>query len=101
MADSAAFDYVCAELERLSSFDALVARGTVRLALKEGGLDPRTVSPAEMAVVLKTLMPRELASRGMADGEALLERIGAGLAGVARGAAPETPEAIFQRLGAR
>jgi hypothetical protein len=99
MPDSAVFEKVCDDLERATSLGRLEVRGTVRIALKNAGLDTRTVRGDEMAVVLRKLMPAELASRGIADGEKTCEAIGRGLAGVAPQAAGETPEAVFRRLG--
>ena len=43
VADARTFDWVCAQLEERSSLDRLEARGTVRLALKQAGLEPRHV----------------------------------------------------------
>ena len=45
MADSPAFDCVCEKLEEAPPRDRLQARGTVRLALKQAGLDARSVTP--------------------------------------------------------
>lgn len=53
MADSPAFAWTCAEIVRTTSLSELVARGTVRLALKQAGLAPDSVSGEEMAVVLR------------------------------------------------
>jgi len=99
MADSAAFDFVCGELERGTSLDRLEARGTVRLALKEAGLEARSVSPDQIAVVVEKLLPSELEARGIGDAAALCARIRSGLGSVARDATVETPDAVFQRLG--
>ena len=99
MPDSVVFEKVCDELERSTSLGRLEVRGTVRLALKQAGLDPRNVRGDEMAVVLNRLMPAELQSRGIADGARTCESIARGLAGVASPRAEETPEQIFKRLG--
>jgi hypothetical protein len=99
MPDSTVFEKVCDELERATSLGRLEVRGTVRLALKNAGLDARTVRGEEMAVVLKKLMPAELQSRGIADGERTCEGIVRSLAGVAPRTAEESPEEIFRRLG--
>jgi hypothetical protein len=99
MADAPAFDWVCAELERRTSLDRLEARGTVRLALKQAGLDARTIAPEQMRVVLERLMPRELAVRGIEDGDAICSALTSGVAAVAATAsAPESPEDVFRRL---
>ena len=60
MTGVAVFDYVCAEIERSTELDRAVARGTVRLALKEAGLNPESVDPAGMEVVVEKLLPAEL-----------------------------------------
>jgi hypothetical protein len=98
MAESAAFEAVCASLEQNSSLDRLEARGTMRLALKQAGLDPKAVTGRQLAAVLEKLLPAELASRGIASPEALCTRIGAALASVDASARTDTPEAIFARL---
>lgn len=99
MADSAAFDFVCAELERETSLDRLEARGTVRLALKEAGLEARSVTPDQISVVVEKLLPNELESRGIGNGAELCARIRSGLGSVADDDRVETPDAVFQRLG--
>lgn len=99
MADSEAFDFVCDQLEQGSSLDRLAARGTVRIALKQAGLEARSVSPDEMSVVVEKLLPKELANRGVEGGEALCAHVKQGLAGLAPGKATETPDAVFRRLG--
>ena len=43
------FDLAADELESRSDFEKLEARGTVRLALKGAGLDPREVTASQMA----------------------------------------------------
>jgi hypothetical protein len=67
MADSAAFAWTCAEIVRATSLSELVARGTVRLALKQAGLAPDSVSGEQMAVVLREILPQELTNRAVAD----------------------------------
>ena len=93
------FDLVAEELERRTDLEKLEARGTVRIALREAGLDPRSVSPAKMAVVVQQLLPRELRSRGVDDGESMCRVMVSGLASVSTDAPEESPEAIFARLG--
>lgn len=99
MADAQAFDFVCDQLEQATSLDRLAARGTVRIALKQAGLEARTVSPEEMNVVLEKLLPQELTTRGVEGGEAVCARIKSGLASLAPGRPVETPDAVFRRLG--
>ncbi len=100
MSDAAAFDFVCSELEASTSLDRLATRGTVRIALKQAGLDSRTVTPEQMSVVVEKLLPAELASRSIVSAPALCSQ----LAGKVRrlsagGAGADTPDAVFRRLG--
>jgi hypothetical protein len=99
VAESAAFEAACNSLEQSSSLDRLAARGTIRLALKQAGLDAKSVTAQQLVVVVKRLLPAELTSRGVADPDSLCTAIARALEGVAGGAAAETPEAVFQRLG--
>ena len=65
MADSAAFELACGELEHATSLERLEARGTVRLALKETGLEARAVTPHQLVAVLTKVLPQELTDRGI------------------------------------
>ena len=99
MADSPAFDFVCGQLEERTELDRLAARGTVRLALKQAGLEARSVTGDQMKVVLDKVLPSELASRGIDGGADICLELQGGLAGIDSGAEPETPDAVFKRLG--
>jgi len=102
MAGSTAFEWVCTALEESTTLERLEARGTVRIALKEAGLEPRTVTPAEMRVVAQKVMPRELRQRGVQNEAALCDRLVAGLQVLeaqSTGSSADTPDAIFRRLG--
>lgn len=99
MAESAVFDFVCAKLEEGSPLDRLAVRGTVRIALKQAGLEARAVTPDQMAVVVEKILPGELQSRGVEGGDGLCASIKTGLAGVNAGVQADTPDAVFQRLG--
>lgn len=99
MTDTRAFDFVCNQLEAGTSLGRLEARGTVRLAVKQAGLEARGVTPDQMAVVVARILPEELASRGVEDSAGLCASIGAGLQDLEAGPVGETPDAVFQRLG--
>ena len=99
MADSQAFDWVCDALEQATSLDKLQARGTVRLALKSAGLEPQSVSAAQLRVILEKRMPAELKGRGCEDPDGVCARIAARLASTSFSATGDSPEAIFARLG--
>jgi hypothetical protein len=95
------FELVAEELERRSDLAKLEARGTVRLALKEAGLDPRTVTAEQTIVMLQKVMPDEMRSRGVEQPEQICEAIITALkSNRAASSAPEaeSPEAIFHRL---
>jgi hypothetical protein len=99
---SAAFDRVAGRLGQWTPLDALAARGTVRILLKEAGLDAASVSPQQMAAAAKKLLPEALRSRGVPDPDAVAARICADLASVTDDTAGrDTPERVFERLGAR
>lgn len=100
MAESSAFDNLCATLEEHTSLDRLSARGTVRLALKKAGLDPRSVTADQLCVLVEKILHGELESRGVEDPENVCHHAVANLRALApSGTQSETPEAIFSRLG--
>jgi hypothetical protein len=104
MADSHAFEAACEALERAGGMERLAARGTIRLALKQAGLDAQSVTADQMRVAAARVLPGELRARGVADPAAIERAIVTALAGVRAGAAdgaPDSPEAIFARLGGR
>lgn len=100
MADTI-FDFVAQQLEQASDLDKLESRGTVRLALKQSGLDAKSVTVEQMKVVLQKVLPGELATRGVDSGQRVCDGIVAALArfdGIA-GSDAQSPEAVFQRMG--
>lgn len=104
MPSAPAFELTAELLIAATGIDALAVRGTVRLALKSAGLDPAGITPAQMGVVLRSVLPAELTRRGVADAEAICSRIGERLAraGLAGGAdVTDRAAAIFERLGSR
>ena len=99
MAEESIFDFLCGELERESSLDRLEARGTVRIAIKQAGLDPHTAMPQELAVVVQKVLPGELSARGIDDADAICAALAKRVSEQNAGEVRETPEAIFARLG--
>lgn len=61
------FDLAAERLEHHTFLDRMEARGTLRIALKDAGLDPKWVTPGQLCVVLAKVMPRELETRGVED----------------------------------
>ena len=74
----------------------------MRLALKEAGLDARSVTVEQMVVMLRKVMPGEIRSCGVEQPEAVCDAVVKALqvAHPSTGSAtdPESPEAIFRRL---
>jgi hypothetical protein len=101
MAGSQAFEWLCEAIEAGTSLERLEARGTVRIALKEAGLEARTATPSELVVVVAKILPRELRQRGVGDEAAVCARLAAGLRNLDVSGQPvqDTPDAIFRRLG--
>lgn len=98
------FEFIAAQIEERTDLDKLEARGTLRIALKEAGLDARSVTPEQMAVMLMKTMPRELATRGVENIEQLCEGLitaTKGFAATSPSSTPESPEDVFRRLGGR
>ena len=89
-------------LEHHTRMDRLAARGTLRLAVKNAGLDAQTLTLVQLRAVFEKLMPGELESRGIGDAEATCRAVMAEIARTA-GAADSTratsTDEIFKRLG--
>jgi len=99
--DSLTFEWTSAALEASTPFDRLQARGTVRLALRQAGLDATTVTPDDMAVVIQKILPKELTSRKVADAERVCRELVLGLRTAhLQQAAPagRAPEDAFRRM---
>jgi hypothetical protein len=96
------FDSAADQLERGTRMDRLEARGTLRLALKQAGLDLQTLTLVQLRAVFEKLMPKELEARGISNAAASCKAV---MAEVARGAAPAEPvrstssDEILKRLG--
>jgi hypothetical protein len=102
MADSL-FEFVAAQLEERTELDKLEARGTLRIALKEAGLEPRSVTADQMAVMLTRAMPKELTARGVERADEICRGLATAVKAFRtdRSPAAESPEDVFRRLGAR
>jgi hypothetical protein len=102
MASTPCFEWVSQELERITSLERLEARGTLRLALKKAGLEASQVTAKQMEVVLRELLPGELRSRGVEEGDEACEHLLRGLLAANLSedeSSADSPEQVFQRLG--
>ena len=100
MADTL-FDIAAEHLEHHTGFDRLEARGTLRIALKSGGLDPKSLTVDQLGVVFEKLMPGELEKRGEGDAARVCNAVMDDLANSPAPtdeAAATDPVAIFHRL---
>jgi nitrogen fixation/metabolism regulation signal transduction histidine kinase len=96
------FDIAAEKLEESTDMDRLAARGTLRLALKEAGLDAQSLSVAQLRAVFEKLMPKELEARGVSGATAVCNAVMRDVASAANAAdlaLPESPDEIFKRLG--
>jgi len=96
------FDIAAKRLEASTDLDRLAVRGTLRLALKEAGLEPQNLSVAQLRAVFEKLMPKELEARGVANPAAICSAVMNDVMSAARTADLEmstSPDEIFKRLG--
>jgi hypothetical protein len=68
-------------LQRGTPLDRLESRGTLRIVLKESGLDPKTVTQKQFCVILESVDPRELDSCDVAESHAICVAIVAKIQG--------------------
>ena len=101
MADSPAFAWVCDQLQRATPLSDLEVRGTVRLALKQAGLEARSVSGAEMAVLLAKVMPLELQQRAVGNATQVCADLASRIGCLREVFLPDptSVEEVFRRLG--
>jgi hypothetical protein len=103
MGEPSLFDAVADDLHTRTGLDSIAARGTLRLALKNAGLDPKVVTPLQMHVVLERVLPHELETRGVREADSVCGAMAAAVrqleaSGASSGAAPED---IFRRMRER
>jgi hypothetical protein len=99
------FDWLAARLAAGTALSDLEARGTLRLALKSAGLDAKSANADAYRVVVERVLARELATRGVADADAVCAQLAGELASLESSQATSrnaaSPEAVFARLGGR
>lgn len=96
------FDVAAEQLEHHSSLDRLQARGTLRLALKQAGLDPRAVTPGQLRVLCEEMLPGELEARGVADATSVCQQVMRDIDNspeAREGATSPSLDDVFRRLG--
>lgn len=99
MADSLVFESTCELFEAETGLDRIVARGTIRIALKEFGLDPRTVTSEQMEAILLKVLPERLSRLGVEALDGLCERVADGVKALpAPGRETDSLDAVFDRI---
>jgi len=96
------FDLAAEKLETGTEMDRLAARGTLRIALKEAGLDPHKLTLPQLRAVFDKLMPKELEARGVSDASAASRSVMGAIAASAdalESTSSASPDDIFKRLG--
>ena len=96
------FDFAAERLEHHTGFSRIESRGTLRLALKSAGLEPKSLSLDELCVVFEKLMPGELEQRGVSDAAPTCRAVIDDLANSptpTEAASPSDVDGIFRRLG--
>jgi hypothetical protein len=94
------FEWLSSELAARTGFDALKSRGTLRIALQNAGLEPRTLTKEQASVVVMRVLPSELKLRGLSDGAAACMHIDAALRLMSfANTGPAAADAAFARFG--
>ena len=99
---TALFDIAAERLGESSDMERLAARGTLRLALKQAGLETDNLTIPQLQAVFDKLMPQELEARGIADAAATCKAVMKDIesaASTADLATSNSPDEIFKRLG--
>jgi hypothetical protein len=99
---TALFDIAAEKLGESSDMERLAARGTLRLALKQAGLDADNLTIPQLRTIFERLMPKELEARGVADAAASCKTAMDAIESVASEdelATSNSPDEIFKRLG--
>ncbi|MBX3128478.1 MAG: hypothetical protein KF718_17285 [Polyangiaceae bacterium] len=101
LTESLAFEWVSAELEARTALSRIEARGTLRLVLKNVGLEPASVSVHQMQVVVERLLPAALGKRRVGEASALCRELAADLVAHAQQHAEVVAESaydVFERM---
>ena len=96
------FDVAAENLERATDMDRLAARGTLRIAVKEAGLDPHTLTVPQLRAIFEKLMPKQLEAQGVSNAAAASQAMMSEIAGSAEKidiASSASPDDVFKRLG--
>ena len=99
-AKNEAFERASELLTRRTPLTRPQARGTIRLALKDGGFDFHEVTPRELAVLFKMMMPKRLEAQGIDSDLAstVCQEVSAAIGGLAVNGQSTAAARMFDRL---
>src|SRR5262245_20700556 len=102
MSDSPIFELLCEHVEREAKLSRLEARGTVRLLLKDVGLDAQQVTKGAALLAVDRFLEQALRVRRVADPEGVKAKVLQALRETTlEGPSNDDPEAIFGRITLR
>jgi hypothetical protein len=102
MSDSPIFEFVCEHVESEAKLSRLEARGTVRLLLKEVGLDAQQVTKGAAMLAVDRFLEQALRVRRVVDPASVKARVLQALRDSSlEGPDDEDPAAIFGRITLR
>ncbi len=89
------------QLEQETNLDRLEARGTLRIALKEVGLDAKNLTFPQITVVFDKIMPQQLEDRAVENSESVCCKVMSDLkaSGLESATSQTSSDEIFSRLG--
>ena len=96
------FDLAAKRLEQRTDLDLLESRGTLRLALENSGVDPKTLTLGQLQAVFQKVLPKELELRGIRNVEAVCNTVMNRVlraADTIESAPAQTLDETFRRLG--
>jgi len=103
MSDTSLFDGAAERLHGSTDLSQLAARGVLRLALKEAGLEPKDLDGSKFAAIARHLLPAVLKKNGVKDVDAVINAMTEHVSKLEqspRGTEKQTSvESVFARLG--
>jgi hypothetical protein len=99
--DATLFDIAAERLKRHTGLSEIESRGTLRIALKSAGLEPKSLAVDELRVVFEKLLPGELEKRGVSDAAAICSAVMDDVTdspAAAEAARSDSPDDVFRRL---
>jgi hypothetical protein len=103
MADSATFQWACKQLVKATPLTELEAAGVLSMALREAGLESRTLDPTQLGVVLEQILASKLKRQAIDDADQTCANIRSKLrsAGLDPSGQAQNPEDVLRRVTQR